>query len=186
MGSSQDWLVAWPRAIKIKVDTTAPQILNSEVQPYQENGNNEYLVKVKISGDTVKLVASSGDSGLLLYPTSDPQTWQGKISVANNKAFGNVNITAYDLAGNISAESLGSLANSTISNYGFLAKANAQVQILGHNLPLEGLKSFYLYFAVTLMIMLVFAIAIHPRVQHLAMIANVSALIILAMFYWVV
>jgi uncharacterized protein YkwD len=168
----------------IKVDTGAPQILSSDIKPFQ-GSEPGYVLEVKISGDPVKLVASAGENGILLSPTADPQTWEGVITKENRDIFGNVNITAYDLAGNVAASSLGSISNSTISNYGFLAEHKAKVQILGRNLPLNGIKSFYLYFALILLVLLAIMVAIQPRIQHLTLIAHTSAAIMIAMIFWI-
>ena len=170
----------------LTVNTSAPKILNATVIPQEDSKNIYYKVDVQTQGDPVKVLATLGTQSVLLQPTADPGTWEGMIAATQDQ-IGNLTVSAYDLAGNSSYARVASFSGTLQNVFGFLGipAAEAQVSILNHWYSASSVNLFYLYFAIALLATLALAIGLRKHVLHLGLVAHVSAMVIIAVMFWV-
>lgn len=155
--------------IQVQVDTTAPQIVNTQM-------GLDNTVQVEVSGAPVKVFASLANQNILLQPTANPEVWQGKFDLSANELQGNLNIMADDMAGNISMAEGATFENSEISNYAFGTQNNP--------LPTTG-PIVYLYFFLGLLALIGINIGIKKEIQHWDVLLHASALASFALLLWV-
>lgn len=166
--------------LDLKLDTSVPVLMGGNVTPEHSGLDSYYKIDVQMSPDTVKAIASLGSQNIMLQPTANPNVWEGSFKALPGLQ-GNVNISAYDLAGNSSISRLATFSGTVLDNFGFLANHNYSAQILGKNISLNSIQAIYVYFIIGLLFALVLAIAIKPHIQHLSMIAGTSGVVMVAL-----
>ncbi len=170
--------------VTVKLDSTAPAIIKGEIKPIQDQGNLVYKIDVQAQGDPVKVIADIGGEGVMLQPTSTPNEWVGTLSNLQDM-LGKITITAFDLAGNTSVAEAANISHSAPDVFGFLANRSQSVSILGKTVSANMVNDFYIYFVLALLVVMGITIAVHRNVQHVSLIAQGSAMIALALIFWV-
>ncbi|MBU6447754.1 hypothetical protein KGQ24_02865 [Patescibacteria group bacterium] len=174
-------------AIQIKLDSSAPQLSGAQITPVGDGSGTAYMVQVQTQGDAAKIIASLDGQNTLLQPTSNPDVWQGVFygNIADLK--GRLSLNAYDLAGNSSVSSVADFNSSLQSSYPLIADSTSsrQISIFGATVPLHSFNLIYVYIAVFLLAALAVAIAIRKKIQHIDLIAHASALVAVALIFWI-
>lgn len=172
--------------LEFKLDSRPPEIFEALISPRGEGGVRYVEVKVKASGDAVKIIADIAGNATMLQPTSESNLWRGVID-SNLLSPAPLVIKAYDLAGNSSYKTAGNVSGSFSDNYGFSAKKqNYYVSILGNKFKEDSVKNFYLYFVLFLLVAMVLSIGIRRNIQHIQVLAHASAMVVLAVFFWLI
>lgn len=148
----------------VQVDSSAPVISDTQL----DDGS----IIVQVQGSPTKVVATAGESSVMLQPTLDPNKWVGKFE--SSDISGKIVVRATDLAGNISVQDAATITPNISENYGFAAPVHVSFG-----------DSIYLYFFIGLLALLGLAIGIKKDVQHLGLIAHTSAVAVFALLLWV-
>lgn len=168
--------------------TTSPEavkILSTDVQLDTAGAK----LTVQTNNTAIKVVAYYGDHAIMLAPKSDG-SWQGELSVPEVAAAGStVRVKAYDMAGNLDTKTLADFASSTPQNFSVLGATSpvsqAKASFFGRVFDPKNLEqNFYLFFIAGMLASLVLAIGIRRHVQHVAVVANASFVVILAVMLW--
>ncbi len=173
--------------MQIKLDNTAPQLSGAQVTPVGDSSGTAYLVSVQTQGDAAKIIASLNGQNALLQPTSDPNVWQGIFYGNIADLQGHLSINAFDLAGNSSVASLADFNSSLAASYPLVTEnsGSPQISIFGSTIPLQNFNLLYIYIAVFLLAALIVAIAVRKKVQHIDLVAHASALVAVALIFWI-
>ncbi|MDB4939833.1 MAG: hypothetical protein JWO40_258 [Candidatus Doudnabacteria bacterium] len=171
------------KELNVKLDSIAP-IVSASIEQVSNPNDKSYLIDVQGQGDVTKVIATIGDQKLLLQPTADSNVWQAKVSANTAALQGGINVRAYDLAGNVKTNVVGTFSSSIQGSYGFLAQKDYQVSYLGKLIPLNLVNDVYIYFILFLLFALAVTIAIKRNVQNLSLIAHTSAMIVVAVILW--
>ncbi|MEK7075840.1 MAG: CAP domain-containing protein [Patescibacteria group bacterium] len=170
------------KTLTIQLDTSAPNVSEANVRP---SAQGEYIVEVQTQGDVTKVLANLGDKNIFLQPTQDPNVWQGRFVGSIEDLQGKLSVSAYDLAGNAKISSVANLAVDTVDTYGFMAEKDYKVSLVGQIFSLKTVNQFYIYFVLFLLVALGVSIGIKRHVQNLGLIAHTSAMVVVALIFWV-
>lgn len=172
--------------IRLKLDSVAPKIISSAIVPQSSGGQVAYILKVQMQGDPVKIVARAGQNSFMLkQQDSGSLLWTAAIPADVAQSRTQLTVSAYDLAGNVAATAVASFAESTQNNYGFLGTHQERVSLFGKSFDLGAVNNVYVYFVIGLLGLLILTIAVRRNVRHIGMIAHTSAMIALAIIFWV-
>ncbi len=147
--------------------------------------DNNFKLSVKTSSEAVKVVASYGNSAVMLDPKGN-NLWEGLAPLSSLVDSKVLTLLAYNLAGTPELQQLADFAPSLQSSYQVLGETNNQVvTVLGKSFsPKEVEGKFYLLFIAGMLSALILAIGLKRHIQHLGLIANGSFVIILAALFW--
>jgi hypothetical protein len=137
------------------------------------------------SGPASRVIATFNKSAVMFDPTGE-NTWQAQIPWSALQSESSLNVIASDMSGNAARSELSSFSPSLQKNYQFLGEVKgAAVNFFGTIVDVENFENnFYLLIVTTILVCLIMAILIHRHIQHIALVANGSFVVILAMFLW--
>jgi uncharacterized protein YkwD len=144
---------------------------------------NKVLVSAQASDSAVKVIAYFGELAVMLEPKSEG-FWKAEIplsTLAEGKL--TVRVKGYDIAGKTAEIQLAEFSGSTVQNFHVLGAESPanKVSFMGKIFnPKVFEQKFYLLFIAGLLSSLILAIVIKKHIQHVALIANSSFVIILA------
>ncbi len=158
------------------------QITNPEITVDQ----NEAKIIAQVSSSAVKVIATFGQAAVMLEPKPEG-LWEGEIDLSKlTQGKLAVKILAYDIQGKLASSPLADFTNNTADNYNVLgATETSKVQWLGSAINVNSLEQrFYLLFIAGILSSLILAIAVHRKIQHVALVANSSFVVVLAVLLW--
>jgi hypothetical protein len=170
------------KTLTIQLDTSAPNVSEANILP---SSQGEYIVEVQTQGDAARVLANLGEKNIFLQPTQDPNVWQGKFVGSLEELQGKLSVSAYDLAGNAKISAVANLAVDAVDTYGFMAEKDYKVSLVGQIFSLNAVNQFYIYFVLFLLAALGVSIGVKRHVQNLGLIAHTSAMVVVALIFWV-
>lgn len=170
------------KTLTIQLDTSAPSVAQANVRPSEQG---DYIVEVQTQGDASKVLANLGDKNIFLQPTENPDVWQGKFIGNLEELQGKLSISAYDLAGNSKLSSIANLSLDVVDSFGFMAEKDYKVSLIGQIFSLKAVNQFYIYFVLFLLAALALSIGFKRHVQNLGLVAHTSAMVVVALIFWV-
>jgi hypothetical protein len=148
---------------------------------------NRVLVKIQTQNDVLKILANFGGKYAMLNPKPDNK-WETFIDLEKlTSSNAPLKISVYGANSEPQHFSLETFSTSMVQDSGVLGAniESAVSQTSGPlNSPGQERDNLYLWFAIGLLSCLVLAIAIHPKIQHVNMIAKGSLVVILAIALW--
>ncbi len=172
--------------ITIRLDSTAPVVASTEVQPINENGQIYYSVQIQASADVAKMIASIDNQNIMLQPTADSGIWVGRFAVDPTEGVnGRMVVSAFDLAGNSQPTEVANLSSSLQQSYSPTSTPEQVSKALAKHFTYDQFNLVYLYFGLFLLFILTLAIGIKRNIQHLGLITHTSAMAAMAIVLWV-
>ena len=165
---------------KEKVDKNL--IASAEVVPAM---GDRVKLKVVTQNNAVKVLAGFGNKAVMLNPKLN-NVWEAYVDISKlTTSNSTLNISVSNLENQKQQIHLATFAEGLISDKQVLG-ASTQESKLQINKTVETTEggNVYLWFVLVLLSCLILAIAIHPKIQHVGMLANGSLVTMFAIMMW--
>ncbi len=185
VNASHDTVVA-PTAQPVVPVAVTPEAIGIKSSEVKLQGHDLNLT-VTASSSAVKILAIFGKHSVMLDPVGN-NIWRTNIAIGKISKFDNLAVQAYDMYGHIHQEPVAQFSQTlkpVMKDTGNVE--GASVKVFGTQLNTKVMEEkIFLIVMAMLLAALVLAIAIKRHVQHVALIANTSFVVMLAAILYMV
>ena len=171
------------KTINVTLESVGPIITSSTISTVQKDSNSYYFIELHTTGNPVQMLASLGSQTVLLQPTTDPNIWNGYLLADGQTSQGDVMVTGIDLFGNTQSAHIADVQGSIGQSFAFADPTQGAIPVASLQ-TLHLINMIFVVGIVLLLILLLLAIGIKRNIQHISMIAQTSAIVVLALILW--
>lgn len=158
--------------------------ISTEIIPVS---GNRLKIKTHTKASAVKVLANFGEKTVMLYPKPG-NFWEAYIDIEKlTSSNSSLKVSIFDFTKQPQSLDVASFSQSSVSGMNVLGASIRSANFISDRKNSNSIaqrSGIYLWFVIVLLSCLLLAIAMHPKIQHINLIANSSLVIIFAILLW--